>query len=269
VQLDHQEYLGSTRDEIALEKVGIVKPGAIAVLGETDPEITALLSSEASRLGAESIWRRDTDFSCDVNRLALAGRLVTLRTPSSIYEDVFVPLHGRHQGDNAAVALASVEAFVGVPLAEKVVRRGFGAVVNPGRMEIVGRRPLLLLDGAHNPAGARAAAVTLNEEFAAVQRRVLVVGLLGGRDPAAMLDALEVERAALVIAVAPSSSRALDPERIVEAAAARGVPARGAASVEQALRIALDNVTATDLCLVTGSLYLVGDARKTLRRLVV
>ena len=265
IELDHQEYLGTTKEEIATEKAGIIKPGATAVLGETaDPAIVALLHQQAVEHGASLIWQRDLDFACERNRLSLAGRVVDLRTPGARYDDVFVPLHGRHQGDNAALALAAVEAFVGEPLSAADVVKGFASVTHPGRMEVLGRRPLVLLDGAHNPAGARAAAVTLNEEFAAVTGRVLVLGLLSGRDPKAMLEAIEASRAKLVVAVAPPSPRALDPELLVRAARDLGIEARMAGSVSAALEVARGATEEGDVLLVTGSMYLVGAVRTAL-----
>ena len=266
VELDHQEYLGATKAAIATEKSGVVKPGAIAVLGEiADPVIAALLERLARDNGAEQVWLRDVAFSCTSNRLAMSGRLLCLRTPGGTYDDVFVPLHGRHQGDNAAIALAAVEAFVGEALPYDVVAEGFGRVTNPGRMEVVARRPLTLLDGAHNPAGARAAAITLDEEFASSSERILVVGLLDGRDPGVMLDALDAAKAHRLYAVAPPSPRAMDPARLALAARERGITVSVAASIEDALEQAKAATPEDGLLLVTGSLYLVGAARRLLR----
>src|SRR5690242_3929199 len=123
-------------------------------------------------------------------------------------------MHGAHQGDNAAVALAAAEAFFGTPLDDDVVRQALGSVQNPGRMEVVRRRPLVLLDGAHNPAGAAAAARTVDEEFSEAGSRVLLVGMLRGRDPVEMLAALDVDRARLVVACPPPTPRALPPDEI-------------------------------------------------------
>ena len=267
IELDHLEYLGTTREEIATEKSGIVKPDSVAIIGETDSVVGDLLVGLAAKADASAIWRRNVEFGCDSNRLALSGRILSLRTPGASYEDLFLPLHGRHQGDNAAIALAAAEAFLGEPLPPEVVKRGFGAVTHPGRMEVMRRKPLVLLDGAHNPAGARAAAVTLREEFASVDGRVLVVGLLKGRDPGVMLDALEASLAKLVIAVAPPSPRAMDPARIAATARELGIVSEVASTIEEALAIALGSVDEKELILVTGSLYLIGSARPILLRL--
>jgi dihydrofolate synthase/folylpolyglutamate synthase len=265
VDLDHTEWFGNTKAEIAREKVGIVKPGGTAIIGDTDPDIVALLERESTRLGAERVLTKGFDFACDSNRLALAGRVLTLRTPTTSYPGVFVPLHGSHQGENAATALVAAETFLGGPLEPDVVLAGFAAVQNPGRMEVVSRGPLVLLDGAHNPAGARTAAATLSEEFAANPGRIIVLGLLKGRDPGAMLDALEAERAKLVIVVAPPSPRAMEPEAIVAAALPRGIAAVVARSITAANDHPRDEAADDDVVLITGSLYLVGSARAILK----
>ena len=265
VDLDHMEWFGNSKADIAREKVGIVKPGGIAVIGDSDPGIVSLLERESRRLGAEQVLTKGVDFACDSNRLALAGRVLTLRTPTSSYSSVFVPLHGSHQGENAATALVAVEMFLGAPLEPDVVLRGFAAVQNPGRMEVVSRKPLVLLDGAHNPAGARTAAATMSEEFAANPGRIIVMGLLTGRDAGAMLDALEAERAKLVIVVTPPSPRAMDPEVVVAAAITRGIPAVISRTITNAIDHALDEAEDDDIVLITGSLYLVGQARSVLK----
>jgi dihydrofolate synthase / folylpolyglutamate synthase len=261
IDLDHQQWFGDTKLDIAREKVGIVKSGATVVIGESDPDIVAYLERQARDLGGERIWVKGVDYACDSNRVALGGRLCTLRTPTASYRDIFVPCHGAHQGENAATALAAVEAFIEDTLPEDIVLAGFGTVDNPGRMEIVGRDPLTLLDGAHNPAGARAAAATLAEEFAATPGRIFVVGFLQPRDPGEMLDALGADPNSMVIAVAPPSPRALDPELIVAAAAQRGIPALVAGSVTVALARAVAEAPDDALVLVCGSLYLVAAAR--------
>src|SRR5437763_2120412 len=117
VSLDHAETIGPTLADIAGEKAGIVKPGSTLVLGETDPALVEIFRAA----GAAEVWERERDFACERNRLAHGGRLLDLRTPGAFYEDVYLPVHGAHQGDNAAVALAAAEAFFGAPLASDVV----------------------------------------------------------------------------------------------------------------------------------------------------
>jgi dihydrofolate synthase / folylpolyglutamate synthase len=265
VELDHMEWLGSTREEIAEEKVGLVKPGAVAVVGESAGVVGDLLERRALELGAASVLRRDRDFACVGNRFALGGRVVTIRTPRATYDDVFIPLHGTYQGDNAAIALVAAEQFLDDLVPTEVVNDAFAAVENPGRMEIVGRKPLVIVDGAHNPAGARAACATILEEFAAVEQWVVVLGLLRGRSPEQMLAAFPVERIRHLVVVAPPSPRALDPREIVLAAEALSLKATVAPDVARAVEVGRDLTQPNDLLLVTGSLYLVGAARPLLR----
>jgi dihydrofolate synthase/folylpolyglutamate synthase len=174
VELDHTQILGDTREEIAGEKAGIIKPDSLLVLGERDPSISAIFESEAERVGARAIWRRDEEFGCASNQLAIGGRLLDLWTPLGRFSDVFVPLHGVHQGDNAACAVAAAQAFLGRTLEADIVMDAFAALKVPGRLEVVRRRPLVVLDGAHNPAGAATVGEALREDFAAARRVVMV-----------------------------------------------------------------------------------------------
>jgi dihydrofolate synthase/folylpolyglutamate synthase len=260
VSLDHAETIGPTLADIATEKSGIVKPGSTLVLGETDPVLAEIFRAA----GAAAVWERDRDFSCEDNELAHGGRLLELHTPSTTYTDVYLPLHGAHQGDNAAVALAAAEAFFGAPLDAEVVEEAFAAVRVPGRLEVLGRQPLVVLDGAHNPAGAAAAAEAIAEAFGGAAGRVLVVGLLQGRDPIEMLQALDARRARALVACPAPSPRTLPPEEVAAAARAFGIEAETANSVPEALARALAMATPEDLVLVAGSLYVVGAARAAL-----
>ncbi|HUP69469.1 MAG TPA: Mur ligase family protein [Acidimicrobiales bacterium] len=261
VSADHVEILGPTLADIATEKAGIVKPGSLLVLGETDPELARIFREAAPA----EVWERDVDFAVETNRLAHGGRLVNIRTPGSSYRELYLPVHGAHQADNAAVALAAAEAFFGRPLPTDAVEVAFAGLRLPGRMEVVSRQPLVLLDGAHNPAGARAAAATLAEEFEASTSRILVLGMLAPRDPAEMLEALDVAGTRLVVAVAPPSPRAVLAAEVAAAAGSLGVRAEVAGSVAEALALARAEAADTDMVLVTGSLYLVGAARAALR----
>jgi dihydrofolate synthase/folylpolyglutamate synthase len=201
------------------------------------------------------------------NRVAVGGRLVSLRTPGGSYDDVFLPLHGEHQGDNAAVALAAAEAFFHRPLDDALVRAAFASVENPGRFEVLGHEPLLILDGAHNPDGARAAATTLAEDFAVAGHLRLVVGTLSGRDPEELLQVLGAAQAAEVVCCTPDSPRAVPAAELAEVARRLGASARVVPDVGDALAAALEHAGDEDAVLVTGSLYTVGAARAAARRL--
>jgi dihydrofolate synthase/folylpolyglutamate synthase len=259
VGLDHVEFLGPTRTDVAGEKAGIIKPGATLVLGERDPDLRPIFQRE----GPAELWWVGRDYECSRNVLAVGGRALDLRTPQATYEDVWLDLHGSYQGDNFAAALAATEAFFGAPVDERLVREAAATVRSPGRLEIVGRDPLVVLDGAKNLEGAERAAAAVAEEFGD-RALVLVVGMLHGKDPEAMLRALGAAGSRLVVACPPPSPRA-QPATAVAAAAARiGVPAVAADSVAEALEVAFDRAGPDDLILITGSLYVVGAARTAL-----
>ena len=257
---DHTDGGPGWRVAIASEKAGIIEPESHLVLGETDPDIQAVFTAE----GPAVTWARDVDFGCEANRVAVGGRLVDLWTPSGRVEDVYLPVHGAHQGDNAALALASVEAFFGAPTEEEVVTEAFAGLELPGRFEVVRREPTVVIDSAHNVDGARAAASTLAEDFTLAGSVVMVVGLLHGRDPAEMLQALGATEAGFVVACTPPSPRAIPAPEVAAAAERLGIAAEAVGDVPSAVDRALAIATGDDLVLVTGSHYVVGDARRSL-----
>jgi dihydrofolate synthase/folylpolyglutamate synthase len=260
VGLDHTEFLGPSRADIAREKAGIAKPEAILVLGERDRELQPIFEREKPA----GVWLAGRDFACTRNDLAVGGRVLDLRVGDTTYGGVRLGLHGRHQGDNFATALAAASAFFASPIEERVVREAAAQVRSPGRMEVVGRRPLVVLDGAKNPDGARTAAQSFAEEFGDAGRRFLVVGLLAGKDPVDMLEALGAGAGTTVVACTPPSPRAQQAAAVATAARALGAEAVEAGDVADALDVALRQAGEDDLVLVTGSLYVVGAARTAL-----
>jgi dihydrofolate synthase / folylpolyglutamate synthase len=262
VSVDHVEYLGPTRADIASEKAGIVKPGSTLVLGETDPDLRDLF---LGRKPAEA-WLRDRDFRVTENRLAHGGRYLGLETPGGRYTDLLLSLHGAHQADNAAIALAAAEAFFGRPLEHEIVADVFASVRSPGRLEVVAHQPLVLLDGAHNVAGAHALTTALRDEFPA-GLRTLVIGLLREKDPAEMLEAFDVTSCAHLVCCRPPSQRALAPELVADAAIAAGVEPERVQVVDvvaDAVRHAITLAGPAGQVIVSGSLYVVGAARSSL-----
>ena len=264
ISYDHTEILGPTLEGIAEDKAGIVKPGSIAVIGETDPGLVSIIETKARQSGAAEVWVAGRDFACPSNRLAVGGRLVDLVTPGASYGEVLVALNGPHQGVNAACALAAAEAFFGRPLDEEVVEEALATVRVPGRLEVVGRKPLMLVDGAHNVAGMEALAAALTEGFAVDGPTVAVVGMLRGRDPSAMLSALAPIGIRTLVTCAPTSPRALAPEVIAEAGRALGLDVEVAGSVSDAIVAARPLVPDDGMLVVAGSLYVVADARTLL-----
>jgi dihydrofolate synthase / folylpolyglutamate synthase len=263
IGMDHNEFAGPTLADIAREKAGIIESTSVAVIGETDPDIVAVLDAApaASRL------HRGTDFEAAGNHLAVGGRLLDIRTPTTIYPDVFVPLHGAHQGDNASLALTAVEAFFAAPLSEEVVVEGFSNVVMPGRFEVLGYQPLVVVDGAHNPTGADTCAQVFFDDFNPDGRRVLIVGTL--REPTSMLEALRADEFDVVVACTAPSPRGIPVQEVARAAVALGCDEVLAADdVEQACELAMRGIDGDDAVLAAGSLYVAGAARATLQRLL-
>ncbi|MBW3556505.1 MAG: bifunctional folylpolyglutamate synthase/dihydrofolate synthase [Actinobacteria bacterium] len=260
VGADHLDYAGS-REAVAREKAGIVKPGSILVLGETDPELVDIFAATP----AEGVWLRGRDFAVVENLLAHQGRSIGIRTPGASYEDLYLGLRGAFQADNAAIALAAAEAFLGVPLEEGLVKEAFLTVGSPGRLEVMSHQPLCVLDGAHNAPAAAALGSALVEEFVEPRRWTVVMGVLRPHDPKELLGALDLE-GARVIACRPSSPRAVPAADIAAAAAGLGLESEAAGSPAEAVSRALALSTAEDAVLVTGSLYAVGEARRALQQ---
>ncbi|HEX9504843.1 MAG TPA: cyanophycin synthetase, partial [Acidimicrobiia bacterium] len=212
--------------------------------------------------------RRGADFGVTANCLAVGGRVVDLFTPYGKHREIFLPLHGAHQADNAAVALAAVESFLERALEPELVADAFASVRTPGRLEVVGRQPLVLLDGVKNVAGARALRAALAEEFAG-SPRTLVVGLMREKEPHEMLEALGVLDAARLVCCRPQSPRGDDPEVVAEAAYDLGVDRASVTvidDVHEAVSYAIDAAGAEGEVVITGSLYVVSPARAQLVR---
>jgi dihydrofolate synthase/folylpolyglutamate synthase len=258
VSLEHTLYLGRTLRAIAAEKAGIIKPGVPVVTAARGAALEAV-SGRCGELGAPLLrLGRDFRLRRTGSRLDYYGLKLRLR-------GLEPALAGRHQQSNAALALAAAEVAaegLNLRLSEEAVRSALREVRWPGRLERLGEAPLLLLDGAHNPAGARALAEYLADHQRG--RLILVVGVLRDKDAAGLLRPL-LPLADRVIACAPESERALAPERLAEHIRRlwRGKP-EVAASVAQALRRAITLAAATDTVCVCGSLYTVGEARACL-----
>ena len=180
---------------------------------------------------------------------------------------MFVPLHGAHQGDNASLALTAVEAFFAAPLTDEVVTEGFAAVVMPGRFEVLGYQPLVVVDGAHNPTGADTCAQVFFDDFNPDGRRILIVGTL--REPTSMLEALRADEFDVVVACTAPSPRGIPVQEVARAAVALGCDEVLAAdTVADACALAMRGTDGDDAVLAAGSLYVAGAARPALQRLL-
>ncbi len=268
IELDHVEVLGATREEIAMDKSGIFREGGVAIIGETDPTIAALLRTCAAHRGVARVLGLGAEISVDRNELAVGGRVVSIRTPYGSHDDVFLALNGPHQARNAALAVAAVEAFFDRQLPDDVVCQAFELVTMAARLEVLGRSPLVILDGAHNVAGATALAQALAEGFSVAGQTILVTGMLRGRDASNVLSALLLGGAVTVIATEPDTPRAQAAAVVGDAARALGHEVLVELDIERAIERALKMATEDDLVVVAGSLYVAGAARPALRRML-
>lgn len=265
VSLDHTEFAGPTHAHIAGEKVGIVKADSVFVQGEIRDDVEDIC---AEVVCARRVVRGN-HFEVMANELAVGGRLVAVRTMRARYEDIFVPLHGNHQGDNASVAIAAVEEFFDSAITRNILEEGFATVEMPGRFEILGRQPLVVVDGAHNVGGAEVCSEVFFNDFQIEGRRLLVVGMLKSRNARELLGALRADEFDEVVCCTAPTSRGTPASEV--AAAARAVGCEEVKVVEQldaALAYAYRQMRAEDALLVAGSLYVVGAARPVLRQLM-
>ena len=271
IGFDHMEYLGNTLHEIASTKAGIIKENGFIVLAQQEPEAAKELIRKAAEVGADVV-REGIEFSVTSRAIAVGGQLLTIQGVNETYEEIFLPLHGRHQASNAAAALVAVEAFFGdQPLDIDAVRSGFAAVASPGRCEVVHRDPTVILDAAHNPHGARALAETLKAEFN-FDEIIAVVGILGDKDAAGIFKELEpiVDH---VIVTQSSSDRAMASSEVEKLASSIFGSDRvfEISDLSQALDKAVkDSIRPlsdeTVGVIVTGSVVTVGQARAYLRK---
>ncbi|MBA2465340.1 MAG: dihydrofolate synthase, partial [Nocardioidaceae bacterium] len=180
ISVDHARYLGDRPQVIAVEKAGIIKPGATVVSAAQSPEVAQVILDRATEVGATVLWE-GVDFGVE-QVPALGGLMAHFRGLRAEYDEVFLPLYGEHQARNAVLALAAVEAFVGQdPLGADLVREAFAEVTSPGRLEVIRRSPSIVLDAAHNPHGAAAVADALQESFT-FSPLIGVVGVMSDKD---------------------------------------------------------------------------------------
>ncbi len=263
VDKDHTRGEEGWRLTVATEKAGIIKPDSHLIVGPDLDEFLPVFDAE----GPRDVWQHGRDYELESNQLAVGGRLIDLRTPGAAYQELFLPFHGQHQGQNLATALAATEAFFGRPLDQELVEGALATVELPVRFEIVSREPTIVLDGAHNPPGALATAQSLNETFARLGSWVLVVGLLQGKDPVEMLAAFGAPDFDAVICCEPDWSRALPAVEIAAAAESLGCSAEVVIKPVEALHRALAVTADDDLILVAGTHTIMGDIRPLARSL--
>jgi dihydrofolate synthase/folylpolyglutamate synthase len=266
VALDHTHLLGEDPQKIAQEKAGIIKPGAAVVTGERMPRILEIISEAAGAAGA-SLSVIDRDFAVTDNRPAVGGRYVSVRTSVETYDEVFLALHGSHQGINAAVALEAVTRLLPLrPLERDVVEEAFASVRIPGRLEAVrppaGKGPTVVFDVAHNPDGASTMVKGLSETFP-FGRVVFVIGVVADKDYRGILAELGRVPCRLIVTEV-GGPRAFPAEELQAGARELGLEVEMSASAAEATRHAIRLAASDELVCVTGSHYVVGEARAAL-----
>lgn len=260
VDLDHTAVLGDSIGAIARDKVGIFRPDAVAIVSTTNAIVMEIAAERAAQLGA-TLWSIENDFFLERNDLAVGGRSITVRTPFAHYEEVLVSLHGIHQGVNATTAIAATEAFLGRSVGEEVLRSTFARALMPGRMELLSRHPMIVVDGAHNPAGIRAMCAALDGAFHVTGERRCVLGMLTGREVDDMVEPLVSLGFTEFHCCAPNSPRAMSARVVAEAVRRAGGVAYEHASASAALAYAREHSNDDDLIVAAGSLYLVAQVR--------
>ncbi len=271
IDLDHTEYLGGTIAEIAKTKAGIIKEGGFVVLAQQKPEAAVELLKKAAEVGAD-IAREGVEYVIESRTLAVGGQLLTIKTPKDTYEDIFLPLHGKHQASNAAAALVAVEAFFGEQeLDYEAVLAGFANVQSPGRCEVLHRDPTIIIDAAHNPHGAKALTETIQSEFTFDE----VIGIFAAMADKDVEGALvELERVMDSVIVTKNSSTRSMPVAEVEAIASKIFGADRVfsaetleAAIEKAIKDSVRPLSEDTLgILITGSVVTVGEARTLVRK---
>jgi dihydrofolate synthase/folylpolyglutamate synthase len=273
ISLDHVGILGDSIEAIAAEKAGLIHAGATVVCAIQPEPAVRMIVERAATVGA-SIVAEGVNFGVRTRAVAVGGQLLELQGLAGVYDEVFLPLYGEHQARNASYALAAVEAFLGAadrePLDIDVVRAAFAGVSSPGRLEVVRRSPTVLIDGAHNPAGAAALTAALEDAFT-FDRLVGVVAILDDKDATGVLAELEPVMSTVVVTT-NGSPRAMPAMALAEIA--RDVFGEDRVEVRERLDDAIDAAIAGAEStapmggagvIITGSIVTVGEARHLLR----
>lgn len=266
ISIDHAERLGNTVAEIAKTKSGIIKPGAIVVSSEQPNEALEVLEA-ASAERAESIAIYGRDFEVLAVEVDSAGQRFSVKTLTSEYRDLFLPLHGEYQAQNAALAISAVEAFFGASnrLFDDVLRVAIADSTSPGRLQVVSRNPLTILDAAHNVGGAESLARAMSKTFGS-PKTIAVISILSDKDARGLLSALE-QSADTFIVTQSTSPRAIAVSELEKLAIELFGESRvrSAKNVHAALELANELVATDGAIVVTGSISLVGDVLKNIQ----
>ena len=273
IGMDHAAYLGNTVEEIAKTKAGIIKPESHVVLAAQEHSVAKILLERVAEKSAIP-YREGIEFGVTKRDIAVGGQLITFAGIHGEYKDIFLPLYGSHQASNAAVSLATVEAFVGQKLSNELVSGAFASVTSPGRFEILHRDPTVIVDAAHNPHGAKALAKTISNEFD-FQSIFGVVAILGDKDVVGILRELEPVVSRIVV-TENTSERALPKEELFKIAQSIfGIDRTFMeADLQSAITYSMEQATllnqvsdGSNAVLITGSVVTVGEAKRIVKRI--
>ncbi|MDQ0825507.1 dihydrofolate synthase/folylpolyglutamate synthase [Arthrobacter sp. B2I5] len=271
ISLDHTDLLGDTTEDIAHEKAGIIKPGGYLISAAQPLDAAQVLLEKAKEVGVPFRFE-GVEFGVESRTVAVGGQMVTIQGIAGRYPDLLVPLHGAHQAQNAAVAVAALEAFFGgeKELDLEVLQEGFAEVTSPGRLEVVRTAPTIIVDAAHNPDGIKASAAALQEAFT-FTRLVPVVGVLKEKDAEEILREIRESLGDMAVEYCftqSNSPRAVPAAELAELAIDLGFGEDNvhvAEKLDDALEWAVERAEANDDLsggvLVTGSITLVAEAR--------
>ncbi|MBQ7278465.1 MAG: bifunctional folylpolyglutamate synthase/dihydrofolate synthase [Clostridia bacterium] len=257
---DHMQYLGNTMTSIASAKAGIIKPNGVTVIYGENPEADAVFQTACKERHNRLVV---TDFSrLQIHSQSLDGQDLSFGS----YAHLHLPLLGCHQQKNAALVLTALEELKGrgLIIPDEAVYQGFASVHWPARMELLQRDPVFLLDGAHNPHGFAAAAQTLQELFPGKRIRFLM-GVMGDKDHGEMLSLL-LPLADSFITVQPRNPRAMGDTELAAEIVSLGGKAQAAGTVENGLKLLLQEAKPSDVLVAIGSLYMAGDIRAAMRK---
>jgi dihydrofolate synthase / folylpolyglutamate synthase len=264
IGMDHVAELGPTLTDIAGEKAGILKPGKVGVIREQVDEAERVLGARADEVGTTLRWE-GPDWEVEERLQAVGGQSLRVRGLHATYDDLFLPLFGEYAAHNAAAGIVAIEAFTGQALHEESVRDGLRVVQAPGRLEVVEHDPSVILDGAHNPDGARALADAMREFFR-WKRLHLVIAVSANKDLEGMVDAL-APITDVVFATRNDSVRSAEAQAVAAAFEARDVDVEIQSSVAVGIEAARAAAAKDDVILVAGSLFTVADAKRALSAL--
>ena len=254
---DHTDGSEGWRRSIAAEKAGIIVEGKPLILGNAEEDVVDLFVSE----NPEPIFQYGKDFLVEDSLPAVGGQVISVKGIFGEYEEIFLPLYGKRQAQNAALSLATAEVFLEGIIPEEVVEDAFGQLVIPGRLEILSRGPVVLVDGAHNKDSANHLAETVNDVFPE-SRRILIVGTLEPHSPQEIFTELKAISPELVIVCRAPSPRAISPEELEEVAMGLGLDVERAESPYEATLQALRIGDEEDLIIAAGSFYNISEIRR-------